>query len=143
MGVKGIGNPQKEMRNFTMKTFAEQVKVKVFETNEKGEMKQNVRNAFKADVMNALKNALVAMDLDVLQTADGLAVKFENDVEGAVTVIFDGTVKSFQFDAETANAEFLQNVADKAEKAEKALVEKEKKIALQNALKEKKEKAKA
>jgi hypothetical protein len=126
-----------------LKQFAEQVKTEVFEVNEKGEMKQNVRNAFKARVMQAMKETILNMGLDVLQTADGLSVKFENDTEGAVTVIFDGTVKSFQFDAETANAEFLQDKADKAEKAEKALIAKEKKIAEQKATAEKKAKAKA
>lgn len=126
-----------------MKNFAEKTKVAVFEKNEKGEMKQNVRNAFKADVMKAFTEFMVANGFDAMQTADGTAVRFENDEDGAVAVVFNGTVKGFGFDVDFENAEFVKDKAEKAEKAEKAKAEKEKKIAETKANAVKKEKVKA
>lgn len=112
-----------------MKNFAEKTMKTVFETNEKGEMKQNVRNAFKADVMKAFAEFMAENGMDVLQVDGGVAVKFQNETEGCVTVVFDGTVKGFTFDADFENAEFVAKQAEKAEKAMKAQAEKEKKVA--------------
>jgi len=126
-----------------MKQFAEKTLKTVFETNDKGEMKQNVRNAFKADLMKAFAEFMAETGVRTLQVDGGVALVFENETEGAVTVVFDGTVKGFTFDAEFENEEFMKAKAEKAEKAEKAKAEKEKKMADAKALKEKKEKAKA
>lgn len=123
-----------------MKQFAEQVKTMVFELNEHNEMKQNVRNGFKALVLKAFADMTVenAEDtVEVLMVDGGFAVKFQNGEEGAVTVVVDVTVKPFTFDADFENAEFVNKQAEKAEKALKAQAEKEKKMA------EKKVKAKA
>lgn len=111
-----------------MKQFAEKVKVTVFETNEKGEMKQNVRNAFKAECMKAFAETMKANGVEVKQVADGMALTFENEVEGSVTVVFDGTVKSFSFDVDFENADFVEKQNAKVAKAEKVAAEKALKV---------------
>lgn len=100
-----------------MKQFAEKVRNTDFELNEKKELKQNVRNEFKADVMQALKETLENAGVNVVETKDGLAVEFENVEIGSVTVVFDGTVKGQDFDILTAEKEFKAKQAEKVEKA--------------------------
>lgn len=100
-----------------MKQFAEKVRNTDFELNEKKELKQNVRNEFKADVMQALKETLENAGVNVVETKDGLAVEFENVEIGSVTVVFDGTVKGQDFDILTAEKEFKAKQAEKIEKA--------------------------
>lgn len=100
-----------------MKQFAEKVRNTDFELNEKKELKKNVRNEFKADVMQALKETLENAGVNVVETKDGLAVEFENVEIGSVTVVFDGTVKGQDFDILTAEKEFKAKQAEKIEKA--------------------------
>lgn len=100
-----------------MKQFAEKVRNTDFELNEKKELKQNVRNEFKADVMQALKETLENAGVNVVETKDGLAVEFENVEIGSVVVVFDGTVKGQDFDILTAEKEFKAKQAEKIEKA--------------------------
>lgn len=100
-----------------MKQFAEKVRNTDFELNEKKELKQNVRNEFKTDVMQALKETLENAGVNVVETKDGLAVEFENVEIGSVTVVFDGTVKGQDFDILTAEKEFRAKQAEKVEKA--------------------------
>lgn len=127
-----------------MKNFAEKVYNTVYDTNEKGELKQNVRNAFKADLMSAFKDFLKANGLDAETVSDGVAVSFANENEGAICVVFDGTVKSLSYDLDSEMKAFAEKQAEKAEKALKAEKAKAEKIALaekaraEKALKEKK-----
>ena len=100
-----------------MKQFAENLKNANLELNEKNELKQNVRNEFKADVMQALKETLENAGVSVVETKEGLAVEFENVEIGSVVVVFDGTVKSRDFDILTAEKEFRAKQAEKVEKA--------------------------
>ena len=126
-----------------MENFVAKVYTAKFDTNEKGQLKQNVRNAFKADAMKAVKEMFVNAGLDVLETEDGLAVNFQNEDLGALTVVFDGTVKGLEFDAVAENEAFLEKQAEKAEKALKAEKLKAEKLAEKAALeKVKAEKAK-
>lgn len=104
-------------RKLPMKQFAENVKTANLELNEKNELKQNVRNEFKVNVMQALKETLENAGVSVTETKEGLAVEFANDEIGSVTVIFDGTVKSQDFDILTAEREFKEKQIEKAEKA--------------------------
>lgn len=120
-----------------MKNFAEKVVATVYETNEKGQLKQNVRNAFKAEAMKALADLFAENDLMVYITEEGLAVEFANDELGALTVVFDGTVKGLDYDAVTAGTEYAEKLAEKAEKAKAAEALKAQKIAEKEALKAK------
>jgi hypothetical protein len=122
-----------------MKNFAEIVKTANLELNEKRELKQNVRNEFKANTMKALKETLENVGLVVTETLEGLAVEFENEEIGSVVVIFDGTVKALDFDILTAEREFNAKQLEKVAKAEAKAKAKADKIAEKEAL----EKAKA
>lgn len=117
-----------------------------FELNEKGQMKQNVRNGFKAEVMADLLKMFQDAGLEVFQVADGIAVNFANDELGAVAVVFDGVVKGLEYDAETEAEDYENVLKEKAEKALKAEQAKQARIAEKEALKakmaEKKAKAK-
>lgn len=104
-----------------MKQFTEKVKNSVYELNEKGELKQNVRNAFKAEVMKEVSELFENAGLQVFQTLKGVAVEFSNDELGSLVVVFDGVVKSRDFDALDAQNEFVEKQNEKAEKeAQKA-----------------------
>lgn len=130
----------REREKITMKNFAETVYTTVYETNEKGELKQNVRNQFKADLMSAFKDFLKEQGFDAETVSDGVAVSFANETEGSICVVFDGTVKSLSYDLDSEMKAHAEKVAEKAEKAEKAAKAKAEKIAL--AEKAKAEKAK-
>lgn len=108
-----------------------------FALNEKGQMKQNVRNAFKADVMNELFAMFQNAGVEVYKVADGVVVNFANDELGAIAVVFNGVVKGLEYDAQD-EAEIYENVLkEKAEKALKAEQLKKAKIAEQEALRAK------
>lgn len=119
-----------------MKNFAEKVYNGIYETNEKGELKQNVRNAFKSDLMKAFQDFLKANDLDSVIVSDGVAVQFANAELGSITVVFDGTVKGQDYDLVSENQDYLDKMAEKVAKAEKLAREKALKIATQKAEKE-------
>ena len=119
-----------------MKDFA---KVK-FELNEKGQLKQNVRNGFKAEVMAEVMKMFQDAGMEVYAVADGMAVNFANDELGALAVVFDGVVKGLEYDAEYEAEAYNAVLAEKAEKAVKAEAEKARKIAEKEALKALKEK---
>lgn len=126
-----------------MKNFELEIKNKVLATNEKGELKQNVRNEFKHDLTFAFKDFLKQNGFDVRMVSDGVAIQFENDELGSVCVVFDGTVKPRQYDIETEHQVWLDACAEKVIKAEKLKAEKEAKIAQQNANKLANDKKKA
>lgn len=123
-----------------MEKFLEKVFTATYETNEKGEVKQTVRNEFKHEVMQAVKELFENAGLKVSAVKDGLAVEFMNEVEGAMVVVFDGTVKSALYDVVNESVTFENEKAVKAEKALKAQAEKDAKLAEKEALKLAKEK---
>lgn len=121
-----------------MKDFLNIAKTTVYATNEKGELKQNVRNAFKAEFITALRSALTEMGLETALVSDGIAVIIPNETEGALYVVVDGAVKSLAYDFNTEAEAYTEKVAEKA-KAEQAKAEaKAKKLAEAEALKAKK-----
>jgi hypothetical protein len=126
-----------------MKEFANVVNGMGFELNEKGEMKQNVRNAFKADVMGALFEMFQEAGLEVAEVEGGVAVNFQNAEVGSVAVVFNGVVKGFDFDFEYEAQALADAKAAKVVKAEAAAKAKAEKIAMQKAEKEMKANAKA
>jgi hypothetical protein len=130
--------PKGSQKEISMMNF-ENVK---FELNEKGEMKQNVRNAFKADVMAELFEMFQNAGLEVFKVSEGVAVNFANADLGAIAVVFNGVVKSTEFDAEFEAEMFAKELSEKAEKVANAEKAKAEKIALQNAEKEAKAKLK-
>lgn len=121
-----------------MKDFLTNAKTTVFATNEKGELKQNVRNDFKRDFMTALRSALDDLGLETHLISDGIAVVVPNDTEGSIVVAVDGAVKSLNFDLNTEAEAFAQKQKDKAEADRKKAEEKAKKIAEAEANKAKK-----
>lgn len=121
-----------------MKDFLNTAKTTVFATNEKGELKQNVRNDFKRDFMTALRSALTEMGLDTELVSDGIAVVVPNETEGSLVVVVDGAVKSLAYDLNTEAEAYTLKVEAKAKaEAEKAEA-KAKKLAEAEALKAKK-----
>lgn len=118
----------------TMEKFLEKVYTATYETNEKGELKQNVRNEFKREVLEAVQELFVNAGLKVSVTKEGLAVEFANEVEGAMTVVFDGTVKSFTYDVEQEAVAYTEAQAQKAINAAKKEAEKAEKLAQKEAV---------
>lgn len=120
-----------------MKQFAEKVLNANYELNEKGQMKQNVRNGLKADVLQAMFEMFQEAGLDAYRVNDGVAVNFENAELGSVAVVFDGVVKGLEYDA-MDEAEFYENaLKEKVEKALKAEQAKQARIAEKELLKAK------
>lgn len=125
-----------------MKNFENKMKTAVLELNEKKELKQNVRNAFKSELMTAFNDFLKANGFDTEMVIGGVAVQFQNDEIGSVCVVFDGTIKSKDYDIVSENESYVQKVSEKIAKEQKAYDEKQLKIAQQLAEKELKAKAK-
>lgn len=128
-----------------MKNFAEKVYNSEFETSANGELKQNVRNEFKRELMKNFAEFMKANGMDVETVSSGVAVQFANKELGSICVVFDGTVKDREFDIVSEAEAHAEKVIEKAKKeAEKAEI-KAKKIAeservrAEKALKEKKE----
>lgn len=120
-----------------MKNFAEKIFAAKFETNEKGQLKQNVRNQLKADIMEELAKTLENAGVSVFRTIDGIAVELPHDELGSIAVVFDGTVKGLEYDVIEAENELKAKIAEKAEKEKKAAELKAQKIAEKALLKAK------
>lgn len=115
-----------------MKNYLETVKTTVFALNEKKELKQNVRNAFRSDFMEALKNGLVELGFDAKMTEDGIGITIPNDELGYIPVVVSATVKDLDYSVDDENDAYLEKLEAKAEaervKAEakaKAIAQKE------------------
>lgn len=121
-----------------MKDFLAKVLTAVFPTNEKGEIKQTERNAFKREFMSALRSALTDLGLETHITSEGIIVVIPNKEEGAILVALDGAVKSKEYDLHTAIIAFEEKVAETARKEKEKAEAKAKKIAEAEALKAKK-----
>lgn len=93
-----------------MKNFLEKVFTTVFATNEKKELKQNVRNDFKRDFVIALRSALTDLGLETEMVSDGIAVIIPNDTEGKLVVVVDGAVKSLNYDLYSESKAYTEKV---------------------------------
>jgi hypothetical protein len=123
-----------------MEKFMTEVLTKKFELNEKKELKQNARNAFRSDAVDDMVADFQSNGKDAVEIKEGIAVQYPNDELGSLVVIWSPTVKPLDFDIATAVEEFAKDNADKIAKAEKAKVDKEAKIAKTKAEKEAKAK---
>lgn len=128
----------KERERTPMKDFLAKVLSTVFPTNEKGEIKQTVRNDFKRDFIVALRSVFTDLGIETHLVADGIAVVIPNETEGSIIVVVDGAVKSLGFDLNSEAEAFAQKVAEKAQKEKEKAEAKAKKIAEAEALKAKK-----
>lgn len=124
-----------------MKQFAEKVVGMEFEVNEKGEMKQNVRNAFKAEAMAALLEMFQEAGLEVGVVAGGVAINFANSDLGSVSMVFNGVVKGNDFDFDFEVEDYENVVAEKQAKAEAKEKAKAERMAMQKAEREAKAEA--
>lgn len=106
-----------------MKNFVELVKTKNLGLNEKGELKQNLRNDFRADTIEAIMELFEENGVECVRTGDGIGVELANEEIGSVIVMVDVTVKPHQFDLVGAVNEYERKLVEKAEKeAEKARI---------------------
>lgn len=99
-----------------MKQFIETVYKKNLPTTEKGEIKQNDRNALRAETVASLDDFFRANGVETLLTKEGIAVEIPHEELGAVVAMVSVTIKSQQFDALSASQEYLENQAEKAKK---------------------------
>jgi hypothetical protein len=81
-----------------------------------------IRETALADLEKSLISAVANNpDLKVISTRDGIAVQIDNEDAGMITIVFDATVKSLDYDAETEHDDMVAEQKAKAEKeAEKA-----------------------
>lgn len=111
-----------------MEKFNKEVYNAKFETNEKGELKQNVRNTLKADLVKAFSEYLTENGIENLQTKEGLVIELANETLGAIPTVLNFTMKSLDYDVSGAHDEFVEYTIAKAEKAEKKRLEAEKRM---------------
>ena len=133
---------KKERERTQMENYLEKVKNTDFALNEKKELKQNVRNAFRSDFMEALHQGLLELGLDAKMTEDGIGITIPNDEIGYIPVVVTATVKDLAYSVDDEHDAYLDKLEAKAE-AEKAKAEaKAKAIAQKEAEKLAKESAK-
>jgi len=89
--------------------------------NEKGEIKQNDRNALKTNLTSELLDHLKELGVDVALVKDGVAVQMPHDELGSVPFVISVTMKTSEFDIVHESETFAQEQLDKA----KALAEKQ------------------
>ena len=106
-----------------MENFLNLFNDRKLEVNEKGKLKQNVRNAMKAELMVKFGEFLEANGVENLQVRDGLVLEFANEELGAVAVMLNLVMKDLDFDVLGARDEFLVYRANQEAKA-KAKAEK-------------------
>ena len=95
--------------------------------NEKGEIKQNERNALKARLTADLLNHLVELGLDAFAVKEGVGVQVANAELGSVPIVVSVTVKTMTFDIEEESRLHAEEVAEKAQAKAKKEEEKKKK----------------
>ena len=125
-----------------MKNYLETVKTTVYALNEKGELKQNVRNQFRTDFMETLAEALVSLGLEAKVNESGIGIALPNDELGNLSVVVSATVKDLDYSVEDEYEAYLEKVEAKAEAERQKAEAKAKAIALKEAEKEAKAKAK-
>lgn len=116
-----------------MQNFITQIKETQFPLNEKGELKQNSRNAFRADVITQIAQLLQESGLSIGITKDGVGIEFENTELGSLVAMVGITIKPIEYDltseVEEYNAKLELKAKAEQEKAEtkaKKLAEKKK-----------------
>ena len=85
---------KKEREKLKWKNYLESVAVAKLEVNADGGLKQNVRNTFRAEFMEALLEALTGLGLEAKMTEDGIGINVPNTELGAIPVVVSATVKS-------------------------------------------------
>lgn len=118
-----------------MKNFLETVKVAVLPENEKGQLKQNVRNDFRSDLLDALQNTLSDLGVDVVRSEEGIGMNLPNETLGSIPVVIGVTIKDIGFDIFESGEAYELKLAEKVEKAKVAEALKQQKIAEKEALK--------
>ena len=126
-----------------MSNYLENVRIAKLEENEKGQLKQNVRNAFRADFIEELKNVLENAGFSVAITEDGVGIEIPNEELGSIPVVVSATVKDLAYDIAEAHEEYMEKQAEKVRKAEEAERLKAQKLAEKEALKASKAKKNA
>ena len=100
-----------------MENYLENVAVAKLEINADGGLKQNVRNTFRAEFMEALLEALTGLGLEAKMTEDGIGINVPNIELGAIPVVVSATVKSVEsYILDDEHEAYLEKVAEKAEK---------------------------
>ena len=100
-----------------MENYLESVAVAKLEVNADGGLKQNVRNTFRAEFMEALLEALTGLGLEAKMTEDGIGINVPNTELGAIPVVVSATVKSVEsYILDDEHEAYLEKVAEKAEK---------------------------
>ena len=110
-----------------MKNLFAQVYSTKISLNEKGEMKQNERNAMKNAVVSALHEFLSENDFQVSLVDEGVACEISHEVLGSIPFVIGITMKPLSYDIVSENEAYLVKqvekivkAKEKAEKAEKA-----------------------
>lgn len=80
-------------------------------------IKQTQRNQIKAEMLEALADALSDLNIDVLKVDKGYAISIPNDEDGSFTAVLDLTIKSTDYDMFAENEAILEKEAAKAEAA--------------------------
>lgn len=99
-----------------MRDFLNYVKVTVFGVNEKGLLKQNVRNELRKDLLIDVMEVLKEAGYSVSINEEGVGVRLANETEGSIPAIVSVTIKDLDFDLEGAHEDYLAKEEEKAEK---------------------------
>lgn len=78
-------------------------------------IKQTQRNQIKAEMLEALADALSDLNLDVVKVEKGYAISIPNDEDGSFTAVLDLTIKSTDYDIFAENEAVLAKEQEKAE----------------------------
>ena len=94
-------------------------------------IKQNERNALKADFINALFSELKNAESDLMDigmTTDGIALNIQNQEIGSFVIVLNATIKNLEYDFDFEVEEHAKETVEKQEKKQKKEEEKKKKI---------------
>lgn len=115
-----------------MKNLIEVVNGMKLAENEKGQLKQNERNALRGDLIDALVEVFADFGITSVRIEDGVGIELPNAELGSIPVVIGATIKDLAFDVLEANEDFVSKQAEKvkaeqakAEAKAKALAEKE------------------
>lgn len=118
-----------------MKTFIEKVSTAKLPENDKGQLKQNVRNELRAELIDTLVSVFSAYGITALRVDDGVGIELPNTELGYIPIVIGATIKDLAFDVQDESEHYANKLAEKA-LAEKAKAEaKAKAIAEKEALK--------
>lgn len=92
-----------------------QTKLEISEGAAGTNIKQTQRNQIKAEMLEALVEALSPLNLDIVKVDKGYAISVPNDEEGQFTAVIDLTIKSQDYDMWAENEAVLSKETAKAE----------------------------